>query len=135
MSEREGFEDWQEFLDNASVGIHLVDAEGKILWANKPELSFLGYSPDEYFDRHIADFHIDKDVIQRILEILSGGGMLQAYPARLRARDGTVRHVLINSNVFTKDGKFTHTRCFTSGISEAVYEQLRQELRPAPDGG
>lgn len=131
MSTREGFEDWQDFLDNASLGVHLVDAGGKILWANKPELSFLGYNPDEYFERHIADFHVDKDVIDRILAILSGGGMLHAYPARLRAKDGSIKHVMINSNVYQKDGQFTHTRCFTSGISEAVYDQLRREIPPA----
>jgi PAS domain S-box-containing protein len=133
MDER--FEDWQGFLDNASVGIHLVDGTGKILWANKPELSLLGYESGEYFDRHIADFHIDKDVIEQILEILGGGKMLQAYPARLRAKDGTVKHVLINSNVYAKDGEFAHTRCFTCGISEAVYNQLRRELPQSPHGG
>ncbi|WP_437288905.1 PAS domain-containing protein [Sorangium sp. So ce406] len=125
---RNRFEDWQEFLDNASLGVHLIDANGKILWANKLELEMLGYRPEEYIDRHVADFHVDEDVVDQILCTLSGAGKLLSYPARLRAKDGSVKHVLINSNVYTRDGQFVHTRCFTSCISELVYEQLRSEL-------
>lgn len=133
MTVEKHFEDWQNFLNNASLGVHLVDAEGKILWANDPELRLIGYAPEEYFNRDIADFHVDKDVIEQILSILSGGGMLVSYPARLRAKDGSIKHVLINSNVFTNDGKFEHTRCFTSLISETVYNQLRLELTRTRD--
>ncbi|WP_437958950.1 PAS domain-containing protein [Sorangium sp. So ce119] len=125
---RNRFEDWQEFLDNASLGVHLVDANGKILWANKLELELLGYRPEEYIDRHVADFHVDQDVVDQILCTLCGTGKLLSYPARLRAKDGSVKHVLINSNVYKRDGRFVHTRCFTSCISELVYEQLRSEL-------
>ncbi|XYH99353.1 hypothetical protein ACMHYB_06155 [Sorangium sp. So ce1128] len=40
----------------------------------------------------------------------------------------SIKHVLINSNVYKRDGQFVHTRCFTSCISELVYDQLRGEL-------
>ncbi|WP_437611078.1 PAS domain-containing protein [Sorangium sp. So ce834] len=126
------FEDWQDFLDNASLGVHLVDASGKILWANKLELELLGYAPHEYIDRHIAEFHVDRDAIDRILSALSSAGQLLSYPARLLAKDGSVRHVLINSNIFRRDGRFVHTRCFTTCISEAVYAQRRCELLRGP---
>jgi hypothetical protein len=53
---------------------------------------------------------------------------LASYPARLRAKDGSMKHVLINANVFKRDGQFVHTRCFTSSISETVYEQLKSEM-------
>lgn len=39
-----------------------------------------------------------------------------------------MKHVLINSNVFKRDGQFVHTRCFTSWFSETVYEQLKSEM-------
>ena len=128
MNQETCFEEWETFLNNASLGVHLVAADGKILWANKPELKMLGYEPGEYIGRHIADFHVDSEVIDRILNILTSGGTLLTYPARLRAKDGSVKHVLINSNVFRKEGKFIHTRCFTNSISEVVYHQLRAEL-------
>ncbi|WP_437992433.1 PAS domain S-box protein [Sorangium sp. So ce145] len=121
-------EDWHDVLDNASLGVHLVDANGKILWANKLELELLGYTREEYINRHVADFHVDKDVIDQILCSLAGTSKLASYPARLRAKDGSMKHVLINSSVFKRDGQFVHSRCFTSFISETVYEQLKSEM-------
>ena len=131
--EKASFEHWDNFLNNASLGVHLVASDGTILWANDLELQFLGYEREEYINRHVSEFHVDNDVIDRILNILAGGGMLHAYPARLRAKDGSIKHVLINSNVFSKDGEFVHTRCFTTSISEAVYDQLRMEMLESID--
>ena len=121
-------ENWEEFLENSTIGVHLVSADGIILWANKTELEFLGYKPEEYFGKSITEFHQDQEVIEQILSILTGGGSLRTYPAKLKASDGSTKFVLINSNVYEKDGEFVHTRCFTTGISILVYEQLRKEL-------
>ena len=121
-------------LDNASIGVHLVNGKGEILWANNYKLHFLGYKDYEYFGKSITDFHVDQDVIERILAILTGGGMLQAYPARLLAKDSNIKHVLINSNVYSDNDQFIHTRCFTTEISEIVYSQLRAEQHELQSG-
>jgi PAS domain S-box-containing protein len=121
------FEKWDEFLEHASLGVHLVDAGGTIQWANETELTFLGYTREEYFGKSIAEFHVDPDVIRCILNLLTDNKSLHTYPARLRAKDGTTKHVLINSNVFRRNGEFVHTRCFTTAISEGVYRELRKE--------
>ena len=127
-------EDWQEFLDNSTVGIHLVDGEGKVIWANRKELDFLGYEESEYLGTHIADFHIDEDVIRTILNVLTSGQELSTYPARLKAKDGSTKFVLINSNAYLDENdEFVHTRCFTTEISQTIYFQLRSEL--AADNG
>ena len=44
----------RDFLENAVVGMHWVAADGTILWANKAELTLLGYKRDEYVGRHIS---------------------------------------------------------------------------------
>ncbi len=133
MEWKSEWEGGEELLKNASLGVHLVDETGMILWANETELEFLGYSKEEYFGKNITEFHEDEYVIESILGILTGGGMLNAYPARLRAKDGSTKCVLINSNTYRESGKFLHTRCFTTGISEAVYDQLRVELLSGDD--
>ena len=120
-------EDGYELLDNAAIGVHLVDKKGTILWANVFELNTLKYSPDEYFGKSIVDFHLDSNIIKDILNTLAGGGRLDAYPARLKAKDGSIVYVLINSNVFTKDKDFIHTRCFTIQISKSTYSSLKNE--------
>ena len=91
-----------------------MSGEGIILRANKAELSLLGYGADEYVGRHIAEFHADAPVIGEILHRLSCGERLDRYPARLRAKDGSIKHVVITSNSRFDDGKFVNTRCFTT---------------------
>ncbi len=59
---------------------------------------------------------------------LAIGESLDEFEARLRRKDGTVKEVLISSNVYWEDGKFVHTRCFTRDI---VMEQKWSELARA----
>ncbi len=115
---------FRDFVENASVGMHWVGPDGIIIWANRAELEMLGYTEQEYIGRHIAEFHADQPAIEDILRRLANHETLFNYEARLRAKDGTIREVLINSNVYWEDDKFIHTRCFTRDISERKqYEQ------------
>jgi PAS domain S-box-containing protein len=116
-----------DFLENAVEGLHQVGPDGTILWANKAELDMLGYEPHEYIGRHIAEFHVDGEVIQSILEKLCRGEILYDQPARLRCRDGSIKHVVIHSNVRRENGEFIHTRCFTRDVTERV--RLETELQ------
>lgn len=129
LREREA--ELRDFLDNASEGIHLVGADGKILWANRAELALLGYAPEEYFGHHISEFHLDADAIGTILERLTRGEELRGIEARMRAKDGSVRHVLLSSNVYRRDGEFVHTRCFTRDITD----RKRAEAERAASAG
>jgi PAS domain S-box-containing protein len=108
----------EDFFENSTVGLHWVDADGIILRANRTEMELLGYSAEEYIGQPIARFHVDADVIEDILYRLSAGQELHSYEARLRCKDGSIRHVLISSNVLFEEGKFIHTRCFTRDITE-----------------
>ena len=80
-----------DFFENAAVGLHLVSGNGTILRANRAELQMLGYAAEEYVGRNIAEFHADPGTIQDILSRLSSGDQLLEYPARLRAKDGSIR--------------------------------------------
>ncbi|HEX8723254.1 MAG TPA: PAS domain S-box protein [Pyrinomonadaceae bacterium] len=117
-----------DFIENASVGLHWVGADGTILWANQAELDMLGYTREEYIGRKITEFHADRDVIGDILRRLTNRETLRDYEARLKCKDGSVRHVLINSNVMWEGDRFVHTRCFTRDITERklAEEELRE---------
>lgn len=116
-----------DFLENAVEGLHRVAADGTILWANQAELDMLGYGPEEYIGRHIAEFHADREVIDDILSKLQDGETLYDHPARLRCKDGSVKHVQIHSNVLFDNGEFVHTRCFTRDVTDRV--RLEAELQ------
>jgi PAS domain S-box-containing protein len=117
--------DLQDFFDNAAVPFHLVGSNGLILYANKAELDLLGYSAGEYIGRSITEFHVEQHVIADILSRLSRGEKLLKYPARLRAKDGSVRHVEVTSNANIRDGEFINTRCITVDVTELKCAQNR----------
>jgi PAS domain S-box-containing protein len=120
-------EELQDFLDNAVVAIHQVDSTGTIVWANRAELAMLGYRPDEYIGHPITEFHVDPDVLTDILERLHRGETLHDYEARLRAKDGSIRTVLITSNVYRRAGEFVHTRCFTRDVTDRKKVEVERD--------
>jgi PAS domain S-box-containing protein len=120
-----------DFVDNAAEGLHRVGPDGTILWANAAELSMLGYTWDEYVGHHIADFHADDDTIGVILARLKAGETLIDQPARLKCRDGSIKHVLISSNACFENGRLRYTRCFTRDATERHELELAHREREA----
>jgi PAS domain S-box-containing protein len=107
-----------DFLETASDGIHQVAPDGKILWANKSELNLMGYQREEYIGQDIRKFHADAEVIADILNRLTRGEALHDYEARLRHKDGTIRHVSINSSMYREGEQLFYSRCFSRDITE-----------------
>ena len=110
-------ENLDEYLLNSSESLHIVDGSGIILWANRTELDYLGYSEKEYIGQSITKFHRDSEIITDILTRLLSGETITNYSAYLTAKDGSTKRVLINSNGFWKNGQFIHTRCFSRDIT------------------
>ncbi len=120
-----------DFFDNASVGIHWVGADGTILRANRTELAMLGYDHDEYVGRKIVDFHVDRPVIEEILSRLAQGETLHDFPARIYAKDRSIRDVLIDSNAMFANGRFVHSRCFTRDVTGLLRARKAERLLAA----
>ena len=119
------------FFENATIGLHWVCQDGTVKWANRAEFELLGYSEAEYVGHHIAEFHADKEIVSDILLRLGRAETLRNYEARLRCKDGSLKHVLIDSSVFWDQGRFVHTQCFTRDVTEQKKAEL--ELREARD--
>jgi PAS domain S-box-containing protein len=131
----------EDFFENGELALHLVGPNGSILRANKAELKMLGYTADEYIGRHIAEFHADQSTIEEILARLGRGEKLDKFPARLKAKDGSIKEVEITSSVHFEGDKFVHTRCFTTDVTElrrtqaalrAKDDQLKKVLEALP---
>jgi PAS domain S-box-containing protein len=117
-----------DFFENGTIGLHWVGPDGTILRANRHELKMLGYEHAEYVGRHIAEFHISQDAITDILRRLTAGGTIENYEAQLRCKDGSIRDVLISASVLWEEGRFVHTRCFTTDITERKKAEETQSL-------
>ena len=120
-----------DFFENASEGLHWAGPDGTILWANQAELDMLGYGHDEYIGHKIDEFHAEPLIAEDIMQRLVNDQPVHDYEARLRCKDGSIKHVLINSTVYRENGKFIHTRCFTRDITER--KQVEDVLRRAYD--
>jgi PAS domain S-box-containing protein len=122
----------KDYFENSAIGIHWVNSNGKIIWANPAELNLLGYSEEEYIGQHISKFHSQRPVIDDILARLTNKQSLTNYDADLVCKDGSIRHVTINSTVLWEGEKFVHTRCFTIDVTEkkkAVKAVMESEER------
>jgi PAS domain S-box-containing protein len=115
----------EDLFENGIMALHLVGPDGTILRANAKELQILGYSPDEYIGRNIAEFHVDQTAVADMLERLSRNEQLIQYPARMRTKDGSIRHVLVSSSARFRDGELVNTRCFTVDITERLQAEDR----------
>lgn len=131
----------QDYVENAAIGLHWVDADGIIIWANRAELNMLGYPEEEYIGHHISEFHVQPEIISDILERLSCNETLDQYESVMRCKDGSTKTVHITSNVLWEDGEFIHTRCFTVDVTEQKKlfnalqeseERLRQVIKSLP---
>jgi PAS domain S-box-containing protein len=116
-----------DFMENAVEGLHQVGMDKTILWANKAELNMLGYEPEEYIGHSVTEFHDDPDAINAIWSKLRQGEALYDYPARLRCKDGSIKHVELHSNALIEDGQLIYTRCFTRDVTDRV--RLEGELQ------
>ena len=127
---RQSREELSDFFDNATVGLLWVGPTGDILRANRAELELLGYTRDEYLGHNVSEFHADPDVVEDILHRLKSRETLVDYQARLRAKDGSIRHVLINSNGLWDEDRLVHIRCLTRDITDQkrVEDERAQHL-------
>jgi PAS domain S-box-containing protein len=135
---RRSEEQLRDFVENATLGLHRVGPDGTILWANRAEMDLLGYDYGEYVGHPIAAFHADRNVSADMLARLSRGEALQDYEARLRAQDGTIKHVLIDSKACFHDGKFIQARGFTRDVTqrrkaEDALRRSEQQLQSVTD--
>jgi len=118
-----------DFVENAPVGIHWIALDGTVLWANQNEIDMLGYGKGEYVGRHLIEFHVDREVAEDILGKLDTNVPLKDCAARLRHKDGSIRHVLISCNAYREDGRFIHSRCFMQDITDRIRAEGAKRVR------
>ncbi|MCX6538497.1 MAG: PAS domain S-box protein [Acidobacteria bacterium] len=112
---------FKEMFDDAPVGYHELDAEGRMTRVNRTELATLGYSAEEMLGRHVWEFVDEKDLSRKaVLEKLAG----TLPPGRNIERtywkkDGTRIPVLVQDRLLRdQDGTITGIRTTAQDITE-----------------
>lgn len=95
-------ERFRDMFDNAPIGYHELDTEGRIIQVNRTELAMLGYSKDEMMGQPIWKF-IGKGEVSRqsVLAKLSGSILPsgRAYERTYRRKNGTIVPVLVEDRI------------------------------------
>jgi PAS domain S-box-containing protein len=120
---------WSDFLENGPTGLHLADGAGRILWANHAEAAILGYTREELVGRDLAELHVDPQSLQAIVTRLRSGLPVVDHPARLRAKDGSIRLVRIQATARIEDGRIVQVRGGTRDVTDR--EKLEQARHAA----
>ena len=116
-------DDSEDLFENRAVGVHVLSSDGVILHANQADMDLTGHARGDYVGRHIGDFHADPAEAVDMLARLAAGETLDRFPARLKACDGSIRHVQISSSARTANGR---SRCFSVGVCANGAEVVTQ---------
>jgi len=122
-----------DIAEKAPVGLLQVGPDGTIQWANCAGLELLGYARHDYVGQQSAQFYANQSEGRNVLARLARGEALRDHRTNLRARDGSLREVLITSSADIKEGRLLRARLVTKDITgrqpaEAEIVRLNQEL-------
>jgi PAS domain S-box-containing protein len=130
---RESETRFREMFDNAPIGYHELDVEGRVIGVNRTELSMLGYSAEEMLGHPVWEFLEERDISRNaVLSKLAG----TLPPGRnldrsYRKKDGTTIPVLIQELLIRdNDGKISGIRTTLQDITERkdAEKKLRDTL-------
>ncbi len=122
---RDKEEQLTDFMENATVGLHWMAADGTILWANEATCELLNCaSAGGCVGRKFQTFCGGAEEAAEFLRRLAGNERLKNYEIHLRARDGSPRAALLDANVLWNEGRFVHARCFMRDITARKQAEL-----------
>ncbi len=123
----------RELYDEAPVGYHELDAEGRIVRVNRTELAMLGYSAEEMLGRPVWEFITECDTSrQAVLAKLAGAELRPAIERTYVRKDGTGLPVLIEDRLLRgPGGRITGIRSTMQDIG--ARKQAEEALRDSEE--
>jgi PAS domain S-box-containing protein len=93
-----------ELYNEAPVGYHELDREGRMVQVNQTELDMLGYTADEMLGKYVWDFMVDADVSSEAFAAKMAGTMPpgKGFERTYRRKDGANVTILIEDR-YVKD--------------------------------
>ena len=98
---RRSQEEFKDLFDNAPVGFHEIDTEGRLVRINNTELKMLGYTAGELLGQFVWKISADEEVSRRaaLAKLAGEPPSPHDFERRLRRKDGSTIPVLINDRV------------------------------------
>ncbi len=132
---RESEEKFRDLYDNAPLGYHEYNKEGRITNVNRTDLEMLGYTSDEMIGQFMWNFNIEKEIAREQISAKLAGTL---PPGRnlertYRRKDGTTFPALIEDRlILDEKGQIQGIRCTIQDITarkevERKLNRLAQE--------
>lgn len=105
--------EFQDLYENAPVGYHSLDGNGKILMVNQTERNWFGYSREEMIGRPFIDFLAPLGKVKFEKEFLAfkERGYVRELEFEVVRKDGTTLPIYVNGTAtYDQDGNFLSTR-------------------------
>ena len=119
---RQSREEFKDLFDNAPVGFHEINAEGRLVRINNTELKMLGYSAEELLGQFVWKISAEEETSRRAALAKLGGTLVppaEGFERRFRRKDGSTFPVWINDRLLRReDGVITGIRAAVQDITE-----------------
>ena len=103
----------QDLYDNAPVGYHSLDADGRFIAINQTELDWLGYKQEELIGRHVSTIFDPKstDTFRNSFPEFKSKGKLERLELSILRRNGTSFWAEVNATaIYNKEDYFLGSR-------------------------
>ncbi len=107
-----------DLLENGVEGMQRTGPDQRVIWANRALLKLLGYTAEEFVGHHLRDFFVDAESANEFWGRLMDREEVYDFPAEMRCKDGSIKHVSIQSNGLWYGDRFVHTRTFIHDVTE-----------------
>ncbi len=111
---------FRDLYDDAPIGYHELDANGRIVRVNRKELEMLGYSLKEMIGEYVWKFAEDSKLSREAVEAKLSGQLIpkESYERTYVRKNGTKLHVLVDEHINrNKKGEVTSIRTTIQDIT------------------
>ena len=121
----------QDLYDNAPIGYHSLDADGRFIRVNQTELNWLGYTREEMLGHRFSDLLTPEhaETFHRKFLTLKQTGSVRDLEYDLLCQDGSILPGLVNATaIYAADGNFLMSRStiFDNSQRRAAEQSLRE---------
>jgi PAS domain S-box-containing protein len=119
---------FHQLFDEAPVGYHELDIQGRIVQVNRTELEMLGYEAKEMLGHPVWEFIVESDTSREAIQakFADSAPSNHTYERTFRRRDGTSLHALITDRGLRD--KSGHVVGIRSTVQDNTERKLSEEM-------
>jgi PAS domain S-box-containing protein len=129
--EGDGERKFRAIFDEAPVGYHELDAEGRIVRINRTELDMFGYASQEVLGRYVWDFLGEREISRESVLAKLAGTKPPGHSTQrtYRRKDGTPIAVIYEDRLIRdKDGRITGIRTTIQDVTDRKRAEEERRL-------